>query len=288
MSSPDRNAAPVWFITGCSSGFGKELCRVVRERGGRLIATARDTSSLGFLTAGDDVLTAPLDVTDAGQVRAAVAAAVEKFGRIDVLVNNAGYGLMGSVEETPEDEVRRQFEVNLFGLLAVTRAVLPHMRSAKSGHVLLLSSIAGQIARAATGFYSASKHAVEAVGESLSAELGPLGIRVTIVEPSGFRTDFHGRSLSAPDSSLPDYAETAAAGQKRVRGMDGTQAGDARKAAELMWQVTRLPDPPLRLPLGNDAIDVTRAQLDKIAADLDRCEAAARSADGEGALVDLA
>ena len=286
MPAPPPDA-PVWFITGCSSGFGKELCRIVIERGGRLVATARDTSSLGFLNEGDDVLVAPLDVTDPGQVSAAVDAAAAKFGRIDVLVNNAGYGLMGSVEETPEEEIRRQFEVNVFGLLSVTRAVLPHMRSAKSGHVLLLSSIAGQVARAATGFYSATKHAVEALGESLSAEVGPLGVHVTIVEPSGFKTDFHGRSLAAPDSSLPDYAETAAAGQKRVRGMDGTQAGDARKAAELMWQVTRLSDPPLRLPLGNDAIDVTRAQLEKIAADLDRCEAASRSADGDAALVDL-
>ena len=280
--------APVWFVTGCSSGFGRHLCDVVLEHGGRLVATARDVSTLAGLP--DDpsrVLVAPLDVTDRGQIDGAVAAARERFGRIDVLVNNAGYGLFGGIEDTPDAAVRRQFDVNVHGLLDVTRAVLPVMRAQRSGHVLNLSSVAGQVARASTGFYAASKFAVEALSEALREEVEPLGIRVTLIEPSGFRTDFHGRSLAAPGAEGEDYRDTAAAGRDRVRGMAGAQAGDARKAAELMRQCTLLPDPPFRLPMGEMAIDLIREKLKSVAADVDRCEASARSADGDGGLVPL-
>ena len=288
--SPDADSpdAPVWFVTGCSSGFGRRLCDVVSERGGRLVATARDAAALSGLD-GDDstLLIAPLDVTDRAQIDAAVAAAVERFGRIDVLVNNAGYGLFGGIEDTPDAEVRKQFDVNVHGLLDVTRAVLPAMRKRKSGHVLNLSSVAGQMARASTGFYAASKFAVEALSEALRDEVGPLGIKVTLIEPSGFRTDFHGRSLAAPEAEGEDYRDTAAAGRDRVRGMAGAQAGDARKAAELMWQCVQLADPPFRLPMGEMAVDLIREKLKSVAADVDRCEASARSADGGGELVAL-
>ena len=280
--------SPVWFVTGCSSGFGKHLCDVVLEHGGRLAATARDVASLDHLPKDESrVLTAPLDVTKPEQIAAAVDAAQERFGRIDVLANNAGYGLFGGIEDTPDAEVRRQFEVNVFGLLAVTRAVLPVLRAQRGGRIVNLSSVAGQVARASTGFYAATKFAVEALSEALRDEVEPLGIRVVLVEPSGFKTDFHGRSLAAPSQEGEDYADTAAAGRDRVRGMDGAQAGDARKAAELMWQATRLEDPPFRLPLGEMAVDLIREKLRTVAADVDRCEAAARSADGAGALVDL-
>ena len=286
--APVRSDAPVWFVTGCSSGFGKHLCDVVLSHGGRLTATARDLSSLDYLPEdAARVLAAPLDVTDRGSVDAAVGQAIARFGRIDVLVNNAGYGLFGGIEDTPDADVRRQFDVNVHGLLDVTRAVLPHFRAQKSGHTLNLSSVAGQIARASTGFYAASKFAVEALSEALRDEVAPLGVKVTLIEPSGFRTDFHGRSLAAPEAEGADYADTAAAGRDRVRGMAGNQAGDARKAAELMWQVVRLSDPPFRLPMGEAAVDLIREKLAAVAADVDRCEGAARSADGPGPLVPL-
>ena len=288
VPAADAPDAPVWFVTGCSSGFGRRLCDVVLENGGRLVATARRPDSLAHLDGRENVLVAPLDVTDAPQIAAAVNAATDRFGRVDVLVNNAGYGLFGGIEDTPDADVRRQFEVNVFGLLAVTRAVLPVMRSGGGGHVLMLSSVAGQIARASTGFYAASKFAVEALSEALRDEVAPLGIGVTLVEPSGFRTDFHGRSLAAPEKEADHYAETAAAGRDRVRGMDGSQAGDPRKAAELMWQCVNLPDPPFRLPMGVAAVELIREKLAAVAADVDRCEASARSADGDGPLVPLA
>ncbi|MEM9704267.1 MAG: oxidoreductase [Planctomycetota bacterium] len=279
--------APVWFVTGCSSGFGRHLCDVALEQGDRLVATARDPSSLSHLPVNDRTLVLPLDVTNKPQIAASVKAATERFGRIDVLVNNAGYGLFGGIEDTPDADVRRQFDVNVHGLLDVTRAVLPVMRGQKSGHILNLSSVAGQLARASTGFYAATKFAVEALSEALRDEVEPLGIKVTLIEPSGFKTDFHGRSLAAPEAEGADYQETAAAGRERVRGMDGQQAGDARKAAELMHQCVRLPDPPFRLPMGEMAIELIRQKLAAVAADVDRCEASARSADGDEALVPL-
>ena len=279
--------APVWFITGCSSGFGRHLCDVVLENGGRVVATARDPESLSHLWDDDRVFTVPLDVTDPDEIRGAVEFAEARLGRIDVLVNNAGYGLFGGIEDTPDADVRRQFEVNVFGLLAVTRAALPIMRAGGGGHVLMLSSVAGQVARAGTGFYAASKFAVEALSEALRDEVAPHGIRVTLVEPSGFRTDFHGRSLAAPGAESEHYAETAAAGRDRVKGMAGNQAGDPRKAAELMWQCVQLADPPFRLPMGVAAVELIREKLAAVAADVDRCEPSARSADGEGELAPL-
>ena len=286
-ANPAPSDAPVWFVTGCSSGFGRHLCDVVLENGGRVVATARDPESLSHLWEHDRVYTASLDVTDADEIASAVEFAKVRLGRIDVLVNNAGYGLFGGIEDTPDADVRKQFDVNVFGLLDVTRAVLPMMRANGSGHILMLSSVAGQVARAGTGFYAASKFAVEALSEALRDELAPLGIKVTLIEPSGFRTDFHGRSLHAPGAEQADYAETAAAGRDRVRGMAGNQAGDPRKAAELMWQAVQLADPPFRLPMGVAAVELIREKLKLVAADVDRCEAAARSADGPGPLAPL-
>ena len=291
MPNPAAADAPVWFITGCSSGFGRHLCDVVLENGGRVVGSARDPESLRDLWDRDGFYHGALDVTDPDEIRGMVDFAEQRLGRIDVLVNNAGYGLFGGIEDTPEADVRRQFDVNVFGLLAVTRAALPLMRKTAGagggGHVLMLSSVAGQVARASTGFYAASKFAVEAISEALRDEVGPLGIKVTLVEPSGFRTDFHGRSLAAPEKEAAHYAATAAAGRDRVRGMAGNQAGDPRKAAELMWQCVQLADPPFRLPMGVAAVELIREKLASVAADVDRCEPSARSADGGGALVPL-
>ena len=271
-------SAKVWLVTGCSTGFGRHLSELVLAKGDKLVATARDPGKLDFLS-GDDVLKCKLDVTDQSQIDAAVAAAVERFGRIDVLANNAGYGVMGGIEEVVMDDLRRQMEVNFFGAVMVLRGVLPVMRKQRSGHVLNVSSVAGLTSGATFGFYAATKFALEAVSEAVAAETAPLGIQVTLIEPGPFRTDFHGRSLDLSGERIADYAETVGAGVTRIKGFDGAQDGDPRRAVELMWQVTRLDDPPLRLPMGSKAIDRIYEKLDHVRADVQRFEASGRSAD---------
>jgi NAD(P)-dependent dehydrogenase (short-subunit alcohol dehydrogenase family) len=185
------NDAPVWFITGCSTGFGHELAKLVLGRGWNAVVTARKVESLAELVegAGERALPLKLDVDDAGQIEAAVSAALERFGRIDVLVNNAGYGYQASVEEGVEAEIRAQFDTNVFGLFALIRAVLPSMREHRSGHIVNITSVAGLLGFPSSGYYAASKHAVEGVSDALALEVGPLGIKVTCVEPGPFRTD---------------------------------------------------------------------------------------------------
>ena len=204
----------VWFITGCSTGFGRELAKAVLARGERVVATARNVEQVqDFEQSGPELARAlPLDVTDLGQVSEAVDHALDAFGRIDVVVNNAGYGSMGAVEEVHEEEIRRQFEVNVFGVLNVTRAVLPHMREMQSGHVVNISSVGGFVGVPGFGIYNGTKFAVEGISEALAQEIEPLGIRVTIVEPGAFRTDWAGRSLAAAPE-IEDYRETV--GQTR-------------------------------------------------------------------------
>ncbi|MGI4815774.1 MAG: SDR family NAD(P)-dependent oxidoreductase, partial [Janthinobacterium lividum] len=195
MASPSASSSPVWFITGCSTGFGRELARLILARGWRAVVTARDKARVEDLIEGADerALALDLDVTDDRQIDAAVKAAEARFGRIDVLVNNAGYGYQSSVEEGDDAEIRAQFDANVFGLFAMTRAVLPGMRERRHGHVLNVTSVAGFVGFPASGYYSASKHAVEGWSDSLAAEGAPLGIKVTCVAPGPFRTDWSGR-----------------------------------------------------------------------------------------------
>jgi NAD(P)-dependent dehydrogenase (short-subunit alcohol dehydrogenase family) len=240
----------VWFITGCSTGFGRELAKLALARGYRLVATARDASRVRDIAQGDRALALELDVTDAGQIEAAVAAASDKFGRIDVLVNNAGYGYQSTVEEGEEAEIRAQFDANVFGLFALTRAVLPIMRQQRKGHVINITSVAGLVGFPGSGYYAASKHAVEGFSDALRAEVEPLGIAVTCVEPGPFRTDWAGRSLRQTPSRIADYAETAGQRLAATKSYSGTQPGDPVRAGEAMIALTNDARPPRHLVLG--------------------------------------
>jgi NAD(P)-dependent dehydrogenase (short-subunit alcohol dehydrogenase family) len=248
---------PVWFITGCSTGFGRELARLVLERGWRAVVTARDPSSLDSLVqiAPDRALALALDVTKADQIDGDVRAAQDRFGRIDVLVNNAGYGYQSTVEEGQDAEIRAQFETNVFGLFALTRAVLPVMRAQRSGYIMNVSSVAGFIGFPSSGYYAASKHAVEGWSDALKAETAPLGIKVTCIEPGPFRTDWAGRSLKQTPNQIEDYAETAGARLKQTKAYSGTQAGDPVRAAQAMIDLIDNPNPPRHLVLGKWGIE---------------------------------
>lgn len=245
------NKSPVWFISGCSTGFGRELAQQTIARGFNVVVTARDPAKVADLVEGhDNALALALDVTQQASIDKAVSAALEKFGTVDVLVNNAGYGYQSSVEEGEEQAIRDQFDANVFGLFALTRAVLPAMRKARSGHVINITSVAGFIGFASSGYYSASKHAVEGWSDSLAQEADPLGINVTCIEPGPFRTDWAGRSLHQTPSKLPDYAETAAARMKSTSEYSGTQKGDPARAAKAMIAITEHDNPPRHLVLG--------------------------------------
>jgi NAD(P)-dependent dehydrogenase (short-subunit alcohol dehydrogenase family) len=242
-------SSPVWLITGCSTGFGRELAQRVIERGWRAVVTARDVSHVTDI-AGDRALALALDVTKPAQIEAAIDATKEKFGRIDVLVNNAGYGYQSTVEEGEEDEIRAQFETNVFGLFALTRAVLPIMRAQRSGNIINVSSVAGLVGFPGSGYYAASKHAIEGWSDSLRAEVGPLGIGVICVEPGPFRTDWAGRSLRQTPNQIADYAETAGRRLAGTRQVSGTQAGDPGRASDIMIELMQEPKVPARIVLG--------------------------------------
>lgn len=261
--APTDTDTPVWFITGCSTGFGRELARLVLERGWRVAATARRPDALKDLVAGHDGrgLAVALDVTDQVQVEGAVRAAEQAFGRIDVLVNNAGYGYLSAVEEGEEAEIRAMFDTNLFGLAAVTRAVLPGMRARRSGCIVNISSQGGMIGFPGSGYYAATKFAVEGLSESLAKEVGPLGLRVLIVEPGPFRTDWAGRSLKQSATFIEDYEATAGARRRQISGYSGTQPGDPVRGAEAIIAAVRSDRPPLRLVLGRMAFDGVTGKL---------------------------
>ncbi|WP_066267351.1 oxidoreductase [Hydrogenophaga palleronii] len=257
----DTHDKPVWFVTGCSTGLGRALARRIVDQGWRLVATARDRKRLADLAAGaeDRVLLLDLDVTRNDQIDAAVAAAQARFGRIDVLVNNAGYGYQSSVEEGVEAEIRAQFDANVFGLFAVTRAVLPVMRAQRSGRVLNITSVAGLIGYPGSGYYAASKHAVEGFSDALRAEVEPLGIGVTCIEPGPFRTDWAGRSLRQTPTRIADYAEIAGKRLNSTKAASGTQAGDPARAAQVMIELAQMATPPRHLPLGAWGYDAVLA-----------------------------
>lgn len=257
----DKTDTPVWLITGCSTGLGRALAQLVVERGWRLVATARNVSRLADLAQGapEHVLTLALDVGEQEQIEAAVAAAQQRFGRIDVLVNNAGYGYQSTIEEGVEAQIRAQFDANVFGLFAMTRAVLPIMRAQRSGHILNITSVAGLIGFPGSGYYAASKHAVEGFSDALSAEVKPLGIAVTCIEPGPFRTDWAGRSLQQTPSSIDDYRDTAGKRLEATKQGSGSQAGDPVRAGEAMIAVTQMQTPPRHLPLGAWGYDAVLA-----------------------------
>ncbi|KJH59856.1 short-chain dehydrogenase [Pantoea agglomerans] len=264
------HSSPVWLISGCSTGFGRELAQQTIARGFKVVVTARDTSSIADLVEGhDNALAVALDVTHQASIDQAVKTALDTFGTIDVLVNNAGYGYQSSVEEGVESEIRAQFDANVFGLFALTRAVLPAMRKARSGHVINITSVAGLIGFASSGYYSASKHAVEGWSDSLALEAGPLGIRVTCVEPGPFRTDWAGRSLHQTPSTLPDYAETAAARMKATSEYSGTQKGDPARAATAMIAITEHDNPPRHLVMGAWGHDAVTSKLKERLAEIE-------------------
>lgn len=265
----------VWFVTGCSTGFGRILCEELLKDGRtKVVATARSIDSIQDLMAPHPglALALPLDVTRPAQVQAAVDGALAHFGRIDVLVNNAGYGVIGAVEEVGEAELRAMFEVNIFGVVHVLKAVLPGMRKARSGHILNLSSMAGLLVFPGSATYASTKHALEALSEGLYHELKPLGIHVTLIEPGPFRTDFAGRSIVVAESEISDYAETAGKRRENIRQFDGSQPGDPLKGVQAMIAITEREDPPLRLALGAMAYEHIRKKLDWIRRDLEEGE----------------
>jgi NAD(P)-dependent dehydrogenase (short-subunit alcohol dehydrogenase family) len=259
----------VWLITGCSTGFGRALTEAVLARGEIVVATARKPQRLEDLAQqfGDRILALSLDVTQPSEVQAAVNQTIETFGRIDVLVNNAGYGVFGAVEEVSDLDVRRQFETNVYGALDMTRAVLPHLRRQHSGRILNISSSGGFVGFPGAGIYCASKFALEGWSEALAKEVAPLGIHVTIVEPGAFRTAFNG-TLVASKQSIDDYSVTSNQMLQWLRHMDGQQPGDPKKAASAMIQVVNHPNPPLRLVLGSDSLDAIHSKLAAVATDL--------------------
>ncbi len=230
-SSHDK---PVWLITGCSTGFGRELASILIGRGYRVAATARDPAKVSDLVAGHgaNALALRLDVDKPAEIAAAVEATKQKFGRIDVLVNNAGYGYLSAVEEGEDADIRAMFETNVFGLAAITRAVLPLMRAEKTGAIVNISSQGGFIGFPGTGYYNATKFAVEGLSEALAKEVAPFGIKVLIVEPGPFRTDWAGRSLKTPKHPIEAYTETAVARRNAIHGYSGSQPGDPVRAAE--------------------------------------------------------
>lgn len=282
-----EQGSPVWFITGCSSGFGKELAKLVLARGWRAVVTARKVDEVQELVDDHDAnaLALTLDVTDAEQCRAAVEEAEKKFGRIDVLVNNAGYGYLAAVEEGEDEAVRKMFETNFFGLVDLTKLVLPGMRQRKSGHIVNLSSIGGLVSFGATGYYHATKFAVEGISESLAIEVKPLGIKVIVVEPGPFRTDWSGRSILESKTVIPDYDETAGERRRKTHAGSGKQVGDPVRAAEAIIEAVESADPPLHLVLGKMALDLAYKNLDKVKKDLDAWKETSLGADfpeGEG------
>jgi NAD(P)-dependent dehydrogenase (short-subunit alcohol dehydrogenase family) len=273
--------APVWFITGCSTGFGRELAKVILGRGWRAVVTARDPKSVQDLVSGKDdrALALKLDVTDAAQVSEAVKKAEAKFGQVDVLVNNAGYGYLSGAEEGEDEEVRAMFEANFFGLAAMTRAVLPGMRKRRHGHIINISSIGGFVGFPGVSYYNATKFAVEGFSEGLAKEVEPLGIKVTIVEPGPFRTDWAGRSLKQTRHPIEDYAKTSSARRQGIASGSGKQPGDPVRAAEAMIKAVESSTPPLRLLLGRFALQTARAKLEQERADFDGWEAVSLGAD---------
>jgi NAD(P)-dependent dehydrogenase (short-subunit alcohol dehydrogenase family) len=274
-------ADKVWFITGSSSGFGRLLTEELLNEGYLVVATARTPESLSDLVKRfpDRLLTISLDVTNASQCEEAVKLALDTLGRIDVLVNNAGFGVYGSIEEVPITDFQAQFETNVFGVLKVLKAALPSMRSRRCGTILNISSIAGWMSFPGSGAYGASKFALEGLSESLEAELKPLGIRTILIEPGSFETGFYGHNYRRIANLIDDYAETAGKTLEHFDQFPGKQPGDPRKAVRAMIEIAEHPNPPSRLLLGSDAFDRAIANLDSVRENFLEWEAVSRKVD---------
>lgn len=271
----------VWVITGASSGFGRELATAALAAGDRVVAAVRRPESVDDLVSGSDgrAEAVRLDVTDQERCTEVVDEVIDRHGRIDVLVNNAGTGLVGAGEETTDAELRELMELHFFGPVALTRAVLPHMRASKAGAIVQMSSQGGRFSFPGVGAYSASKFALEGWSEALSGEVAPYGIRVLIVEPGAFRTSFNKSDVLRTSKPDPAYADTVGPVRDGLAGADGAQPGDPAKAAKAILTALEAGEVPLRLPLGNDAVDGVIAALDKTRADVAQWESVSRSTD---------
>ena len=280
MANPASDA-PVWFVTGCSTGLGREFVRAALKRGYRAVATARDLKAIADLVDGHDgqAIALPLDVADPEAITAAVRDAEHAFGRIDTLVNNAGYGYMSAIEEGEDAAIRAQFETNVFGLAALIRAVLPGMRQRRQGAIVNISSVGGLRAGPGVGYYCATKFAVNGISEALAAEVEPLGVRVMIVEPGPFRTDWGGRSLKVSQTEIADYEATAHKRRREIGAYSGAQPGDPARAAEAVIAALNSPHPPRHLVLGRFGLDVARRKFKDMLSELDAWEETSLGAD---------
>jgi NAD(P)-dependent dehydrogenase (short-subunit alcohol dehydrogenase family) len=270
----NRTMKKVWLITGCSTGFGRELATYVLAQGHMAAVASRNTEDVEDIIAGNENNAIPikLDVTKPEQIKDAIQETMKKFGRIDVLVNNAGIGYFGAIEESEDAAVRDMFEINFFGLVKMIQEALPVMRAQKSGHIVNIASIGGFVGFPGVGFYNATKFAVDGLSESLAKETAPLGIKVTIVAPSGFRTDWAGRSANNSPIVIEDYSTTAAKNKSDIRGSSGNQPGDPARAAQAIVKAVEAEHPPLRLLLGAGALKGARLKLDQLKKDFDTWE----------------
>ena len=262
MSASEQDR-PVWLITGCSTGIGREIARAALESGARVALTARDASRVQDLAQVYPAhsIALALDVTSQAQIDAAIAETESSFGRIDVLVNNAGYGYVAAVEEGEDAEVRTMFDTNFFGAVAMIKAALPGMRGRRSGYIVNVSSMTGLISNPGAVYYSASKFALESLSEGLAKEVAPFGIRVSVIEPGFFRTDWSGRSMKETGQSIDAYADTVGVRRRMIRDAHGEQSGDPRRVGDAVVMLSRLEKPPLRLLLGRDVYDAFREKL---------------------------
>jgi NAD(P)-dependent dehydrogenase (short-subunit alcohol dehydrogenase family) len=270
-----------WLITGCSTGLGRALALRVLAQGYRCVVTSRDAAAVADIVAAHPATAraVALDVKDPVQRAAAIRNAVDAFGSIDVLVNNAGHGYVAAIEEGEEAPIREMFDTNVFALAALTREVLPLMRAQRRGHIVNISSVGGLVGNPASGYYCATKFAVEGISEALAAEVAPLGLRVTAVEPGPFRTDFLGRSIVAVGAEIPAYAATAGARRRNLLASSGRQRGDPVRAADAIITVVESPTPPLHLVLGADGFDRARTKLQALLASMEEWEPVSRGAD---------
>lgn len=271
MNSDKNRVAPkVWLITGCSTGLGRALAEAVLKQGSSLLATARKPEQLHPLIENypKTAKAVRLDVTSAQDIQAAVDTAIATFGRIDVLVNNAGHGLIAALEEVSDVEIHQFFETNFFGALRLMRTVLPVMRQQGSGHIVNMSSTAGLVGFGGSSLYCGAKFALEGTSEALAKEVESLGIKVTLIEPGAFRTDFNGRSLAAAEQSIEAYVPVSGASLQWFKEMDGQQPGNPAKAAQAIIQAVESPNPPMRLALGTDAMSLIQEKLEWVKTDL--------------------
>lgn len=273
------NDKKIWLITGVSRGLGKALAQAVLIKGDIVIGTTRD----GIADLNGDANTLKLfklELTERGEIRQTVEAAYQLHGRLDVIVNNAGYGLLGAIEESTDDEIKRVFDVNFFGAVYVIKAVLPYLRQQGSGHIVNISSIAGLAPMAGSGFYAAAKCAIEGVSQSLAQEVEPLGIKVTLVEPGAFRTDFlSDHSISNSRANIADYLPTSGKAIKHLTDINGKQLGNPDLGAQAIIKAVESENPPLHLVLGSDALERTRTKIQSMTKNLNAWEAVSKSTD---------